>query len=310
MTERVEEEEGVHGLKIDFFIAGFPKSGTTSVAQWLASHQDIAFSDPKEPGFFCDDFPGKRKVTDPNDYLNCWSGRNNEKVCGEGTVVYIYSRQAIEKILLSYPDAKFLVLIRRPADLVRSLHSNNFRSFQEDISSLEDAWKMQGERQTGGSIPPTCNEPFFLQYREVARQGKYLKQLIDLCGQSKVHTIVLDNLAKNNKKEYRDIVHFLGLDIGEYPDFSLANEQRSFKSGLWSKIGRRILGFARQPGLKKLRTYIPVSSLGVDQYIYKLTTEKDVNTSIPAQLEKIITSELESDVQLLRELTGEPLSDW
>lgn len=298
------------GFDINFFLVGFPKCGTTSVAKWLSSHQDIEFSKPKEPGYFCSEFPGKQNVVEPEEYRSCWSNIEKGKVLGEGTVIYIYSQAAIEKILSFYPEAKFIVMVRRPADLVRSLHSNNLRSFQEDIATLEEAWLAQEQRATGEKIPPKCSEPFFLQYREVARQGKYLKQLTELCDRSRIHVIFFDDLIDDSKKEYRRLVSFLGLDLGDYPDFRPVNVQRSFKLGMWPDIGRRMLGVFQSLTLKKLRRLIPVKSLGIHRLIYESATQENLDKSMPAELRRAITSELEEDVNILRELTGNALVDW
>ena len=41
--------------KVDFFIVGAPKAGTTSLYHYLDAHPDIEMSDHKEPNFFSDE---------------------------------------------------------------------------------------------------------------------------------------------------------------------------------------------------------------------------------------------------------------
>ena len=56
--------------KIDFFIIGAPKSGTTALASYLDNHEDIYITDPKEPSYFADDVQGFARVSDTQQYLN------------------------------------------------------------------------------------------------------------------------------------------------------------------------------------------------------------------------------------------------
>ena len=39
-------------MKVDFFIVGAPKSGTTSLYNYLSQHHSISMSSIKEPNFF------------------------------------------------------------------------------------------------------------------------------------------------------------------------------------------------------------------------------------------------------------------
>ena len=39
-------------MKVDFFIVGAPKAGTTSLYKYLNQHQDVVMSSVKEPNYF------------------------------------------------------------------------------------------------------------------------------------------------------------------------------------------------------------------------------------------------------------------
>ena len=39
-------------MKVDFFIVGAPKSGTTSLYNYLSQHHSITMSSVKEPNYF------------------------------------------------------------------------------------------------------------------------------------------------------------------------------------------------------------------------------------------------------------------
>ena len=48
--------------KVDFFIVGAPKAGTTSLYHYLNEHSEIEMSSQKEPDFFSDQSLQKQKL--------------------------------------------------------------------------------------------------------------------------------------------------------------------------------------------------------------------------------------------------------
>src|SRR6056297_3072691 len=134
--------------KPNFFIIGAPKCGTTSMARYLGEHPDIFFSDPKEPNFFNTDFSDEyRKVTNIKDYLKLFRGADKYKRVGEGSVMYLFSKEAISNILEFNPKAKFIVMTRNEVEMFRSLHLQLLSSLEENEKDPEKAWRLQKERK-------------------------------------------------------------------------------------------------------------------------------------------------------------------
>ena len=155
----------------NFYIVGAPKCGTTAIATYLGEHPCIFMSNPKEPFYLCSDFSGLRQYTRVrtiSEYNALFSGRRKEHiVVGEGSTEYLRSAVAIPAILDYNPSAKFLVLLRNPVELVHAFHQTQVFTMSEDISSFEDAWRMQNLRSERRNIPLTCIYPCLLKYREV-----------------------------------------------------------------------------------------------------------------------------------------------
>jgi hypothetical protein len=107
----------------DFFIVGARKCGTTALAEYLREHPGIFFSDPKEPHYFAKDFHGYQPAyaTDWDKYLALFSGHTPTQLrSGEGSVWYFYYDNALANIRRSIPDAKLIVMVREPADMLHS----------------------------------------------------------------------------------------------------------------------------------------------------------------------------------------------
>lgn len=100
--------------RLDFFIAGAQKSGTTALAAKLAGHPDLCCSSPKELHFFDrDDLDWSAGMTP--DFAGHFPAADPDLLWGEATPIYIYWPQAIERLARYNPDAKIIIGLRHPA---------------------------------------------------------------------------------------------------------------------------------------------------------------------------------------------------
>ncbi|MFO7878451.1 MAG: sulfotransferase, partial [Bacteroidales bacterium] len=132
--------------KPEFFLIGAPKCGTSSLARYLDSHPDVHFSYPKEPNYFNTDFSKKQRMfTDETLYLNqCFHKAADKNIAGEGSVWYLYSKEAVPNILKFQPDAKFIVMLRNPVDVAYAMHSTHLRNkVNENVDDFKKAWDLQ-----------------------------------------------------------------------------------------------------------------------------------------------------------------------
>ncbi|NJL34400.1 MAG: sulfotransferase domain-containing protein [Chloroflexaceae bacterium] len=119
-------------MKPDFFIVGAPKCGTTAMTDYLNQHPDVFVPVVKEPDFFGSDLTGRRYTTNLHTYLALFEpGRG--KLCGEGSTAYIISKQAAQEIYNFNPEAKIIIMIRNPVDMLYSLHNQVVYTGDESI---------------------------------------------------------------------------------------------------------------------------------------------------------------------------------
>ena len=124
--------------KPNLFIVGFPRSGTGFLNKHLGLHPDVFMSSPKEPNFFCSDFHnesdkfhGEKRCfpyRTKKDYLLLFSKDTSEKIVGEASTHYIFSKVAAKKICEFNPNAKIIICLRNPVDFLYSLHESYFFS--------------------------------------------------------------------------------------------------------------------------------------------------------------------------------------
>ncbi len=103
--------------KINLFIVGFGRCGTTSVYHYLKQHPDIYFPDIKEPHYWGKDV--RKKDMTKERYFSLYKGRK-EKYLGDASVNYVHSKEACKEIFNYNPKAKIIVQTRNTEEAVES----------------------------------------------------------------------------------------------------------------------------------------------------------------------------------------------
>ena len=226
-------------LKPNFFIVGAPRCGTTAMSSYLAEHPAVCFSDPKEPLYFCSDLPGLRYVENEKDYLEkCFdqSLAARSEAVGEGSVWYLYSSVAIPRIVEFQPDARFIVMLRNPLDMLSSLHQKLYFFLDENEVEFSKAWDLQWDRAEGVRVPDACREPKILQYAQIGRLGEQLNRLVKLVPASRIHIIFYEDFKADPGRVYRNALRFLSVSDDGRAEFPVVNENQRVRSRyFWEK---------------------------------------------------------------------------
>src|SRR6185295_10222300 len=111
--------------KPTFLIAGAPKCGTTALYEYLQTHPQVFLSDPKEPHFYANDLGAHRTIVTRGQYEKLFSAAGPQHLAiGEASAWYLHSAVALPAVARELPDAKLIVMLRNPVELIRSLHSD------------------------------------------------------------------------------------------------------------------------------------------------------------------------------------------
>lgn len=300
----------------NLFILGAPRSGTTAVRKYLAGHPDVAFSSIREPNFFNTDLSDRlRKFQDKDTYLReCFADIDDQPTyVGEKTVWYLYSTVAVENIYDTNPDAKFVVMLRNPVDLVYSLHHKLFEIQQEDVEDFATAWELQKERAAGDKLPPGCPDKQLLQYGEVAKLGQQVKRLFQAVPRDQVQVIIFDDFVTDTQNTYVDLLDFLDISAPDKQTFQRINGNKEVRFPR--------LQYALRQGSKQL--YRPVAGiselvkeqLGIKRWnimytLSQLNVRRERRTRLSPKVRQRLRSHFRSDVALLSEIIGRDLSAW
>ncbi len=295
-------------MKPNFFILGAPKCGTTAMSEYLREHPNIFMSHPKEPKYFDRDLAYYLRWT-PKTYLDLFSAADPRKhlAAGEASVTYLYSHRAVEGILEFNPDAKFIVMLRDPVELVRSWHSQQVYTGQEDLVDFERAWRAQGDRKSGAQIPFACHEVKMLFYFELGKLGEQVERLLAKVDRRKVLFLFFEDFAADPRKSYEQVLVFLGLPPDARTDFPRINEQKTVR---WP-LGQRILHYLLDRG-SRVKSALGMARFetGIFRGLMRLNSNDSKRESIREEFERELRDVFREDVKKLSALLGRDLSHW
>lgn len=299
----------------NFFIVGAPKCGTTALFHYLSAHPDVFAPARKEFNYFCDDLhfnnvAGLFNYRDAADYLSHFTAWNGQKRIGEASVWYLYSMRAAANIHRFSPDAKIIVMIRNPAEMLYSLHSQLLETGDEDLVTFEAALNAEPDRKRRLRIPQTdqASAPIEgLWYTEVARFADQIERFQKVFGADAVKVVVYDDFKVDTAATYRGVLDFLDIHPEHRPDFRVVNPNRAIKNErLW-----RFMKFG-PPALRQAwRRTIPAPMRGrilrwMNQRNLVEQKRPDMHEETRERLRKTFTPEVER----LSKMLGRDLMGW
>jgi hypothetical protein len=293
----------------NFFVIGAPKSGTTSLCRYLEGHPNIFFSKLKEPQYFNFD-SSKWLRPSLKSYRSLFSTVNRElhKAVGEGSTCYLFSCVAVAEILKKRPDAKFIVMLRNPIELVQAWHSEMFWEGIEDISDFEKAWNMQEVRKSGGYIPRTCWEPNKLFYAEWGALGNQIERLLSVADRNAVKIILFEDFVANPKVIYEDVLSFLEVPADARTEFPIFNDNRMVR---WPWLQRRVAFAANYFRMFRIITGLDLG-IGTNVFprILRINSNQASRIPISPDFRRYLQEYYRQDLKKLSALLDRDLSQW
>lgn len=222
----------------DFFLVGAQRCGTTTLSWCLKRHPQVCFSKPKEPHYFA---RVARSVVDSGQWRDEYERfflhyAEGHRSVGEGSPTYLCVPEALETILRINPRAKFIAMVRNPVEMVRSLHLRLLFIMEEDAADLATAWRLQERRARGERIPRRCSDPRLLRYRELGALGTQVERLYRLAGRDQSLVLLFDDLIREPRKVYEQVLGFIGVDDDGRTEFPRRRPSQSYRSRALQRI--------------------------------------------------------------------------
>lgn len=277
---------------------------------YLSQHPQLYLPLRKEVHFFGSDLTRKPGnpwfITDEDRYLSLFRDAGANQVVGEASVLYLYSSRAAAEIKAFRPDAKIIIQLRNPVDMLYSYHGQHLLAVQEDIADFEEAYRRVERRRQLLDMPRWCIMPQQLLYPDIARYSEQVERYFEQFGPENVHVMIYDDFRNDSRGEFAKLLTFLGVDPDFEPRFDPVNSHRQVR---WAWL-------QGQTQLPSWPTRA-VLSLLPDRYAYLSLIHLAMLNSKPAQrppLRPEFRRELEEtfrpDVTRLGSLLGRDFSHW
>tara|TARA_B100000886_G_scaffold210491_1_gene145700 strand:- start:637 stop:1485 length:849 start_codon:yes stop_codon:yes gene_type:complete len=279
-------------MKVNTFIVGAPKTGTTSLYYYLNQHTNVCMSSIKEPNFFSAKevnslFYKSQIVDDINEYHKLFS-QNKKQIIGEASVSYLFFNEVPNRIYKYNPKAKIIILLRNPIERALSHYLMDFRlgfcseNFEDIIAQPE--------------IFPQYHQ----QYLELGNYFLQLKRYLNVFNENQLSIVFYDDLKSNSQKVMKHIFSFLEIEFQDL-DYSIQNSFLSpsniFVSELYKFNSLR----------KIVKSLFPQPFLSLVKSIFFFNNSKPTfSDSIIKQL----NAYYKSDIVDLEKLLNKDLSKW
>jgi hypothetical protein len=204
----------------DFFIVGHGKCGTTALHQMLSRHPQIHMP-VKEPRYFAPDrrtrywrppSSMRQHPTTLDGYRALFTGARPDQRIGEATPTYLRSTLAAANIAAVVPDARIIAILREPASLLRSVHLQAVRNYDETEKDFRKAIALEDSRREGRNIPRLSQFPQVLMYSELIRYVEQLRRYHDVFAREQVLVLIYDDFRADNEGVVRQVLRFLDID--------------------------------------------------------------------------------------------------
>lgn len=300
-----------------FFLVGAPRCGTTAMCRALKENPQICFSALKETHYFSKVYPESGGCV-RTEYVERFYFRRQpqHRAMGEGSVSYLYSEDALEHILDLNPDARFLVMVRNPLEMVPSFHRLMLFYLEEDVEELAEAWALQDARLSGERLPATNSDPWMLQYREMGSLGKYVDRLQQLAGEDQCRILIYDDFRRDPIEVYKQALAFVGADYDGRTEIPVRMSSRAFRSRwLHRLLYKPPVRFGGVPAMQRLRARERQSGRRnllrrAHKRLVRWNTIERAAEPLDPEMARVLREAFAPDVARLGQLTGRDLSHW
>lgn len=247
--------------RVNVFVAGAQKSGTTALFTYLREHPQLITSEVKELHYFDDEALDWQRTDHTSYHSNfpvCTDGQG-ERLAIDVTPIYSFWPGAMTRIRAYNPSARIILIHRDPIERAYS-HWNMERSRGDENLPFSEAIRQGRERLTG--LEPADDRWRIFSYVERGFYARQLENVLSLFPKTQVLTLTSGLLSKNPSGTLGKISDFLG--IGRFPDTAPRREHVGRSD--WPPATRDDVSFLRSIFEQDTRHFAALTGLPVKDW--------------------------------------------
>ncbi len=259
----------------------------------------------KEPHYFGSDLTTRRGFPTLKSYLTLFR-EGQGKLCMEGSTWYLYSHCAAQELSTFDPDAKIIIMVRNPSDLVRSWHAHALLAGVQDQTRLEDALALEDARRSGKALPRGSPREKLI-YTDIPRFTEQIRRYQQVFSPEQLHIITYDDFSADNAAVVADTFGFLGVDPSFVPKFDKINASGETKSPLF----RTLLEHQPESVRKFIRSVTPRRfRTGLKDRLRQFNTVYPPKKPVEGDAQQFLKATFRDEVESVSKLLGRDLTSW
>jgi hypothetical protein len=286
-------------MKVDFFIVGAPKAGTTSLYHYLSEHPQVEMSSQKEPDYFSDKaiheqgmYYTKNRVNSLDKYESLFVQKESV-VYGEASVSYLFYENVAEDIKKYNPNAKIIIMLRNPIERAFSHYLMDYR-----LGLISDSF----ENVLAKKSKHKNAHLFYQQYIEVSKYAKQIQRYLDFFEKDSILFIDYEDFKINVSKTVDQVYNFLHISIEFAADINTKHNTFTMPK---NKVIRLIYSFVF---LRKILTFLfPIYLV---KNIRVLLFKSDKKPELLKETRSLLKRIFNDDIKNLEEVLSKDYSKW
>ncbi len=232
-------------FKVDFFVVGAARSGTTTLYQYLSQHPEVYLPKVKELNYFskgssnqAQDYtppkPGKeyhtKIIQNLEGYKNLYVEAKSEQIKGDISPSYLWHEETASSIKAYNPEAKIVVTLRHPIERAFSHYLMAKSVGYEKNKDFEQAIHTPLSKHWGGGN----------RYLEWSDYIGPLKAYYGAFPKKQIHVMIFEQWVRDQQSALSELANFLGI---EHHNLDALGDQHN-----------QILAYKHQGALNAMRT--------------------------------------------------------
>ena len=287
-------------MKVDFFIVGAPKAGTTSLYHYLAEHPQIEMSSQKEPDYFSDTaiqeqgmYYRKNRIDTEEKYYSLFNVESKNVIFGEASVSYLFYKSVAGDIKKYNANAKIIIILRNPIDRAFSHYLMDYRlglvsdTFDEIVNKTSNNNKVH---------------LYYQQYIQISEYAKQIARYYQQFDEDKIMLIDYEDFKKDVGEIVKSVYTFLGINSEYKADI---NKKHNTFTMPKNNLIRYIYSFVF---IRNMLTFLFPKSLvkSVRSILFKQNKKPKLSDETRKQLKQFF----KEDIWELSQILNKDFSKW
>jgi hypothetical protein len=217
----------------NFLIIGAAKSGTSSLAKYLAGHPEIYIVPPQnrysEPSYFAKEMPSGAQ--DWQEYLALFEPGKHSRIRGEKSVAYLYDPGCAKFIRDALgQEVKLVAVLRNPVDMAYSNWGHQVRIGVEP-ETFEAALHKEDERLHDQQCRKSLKAYYGnMVYVDRARYAVQLERYLKYFEAENLQIYLFEEFFVPGLPFYKHLLHYMGVSQDHHPDEKVRNPSGGVRS--------------------------------------------------------------------------------